>query len=77
MIPFDDGDAPMVAAMKLEGELHRRFADTQRAEHGWAGSEWFAASAELLQFIRDSTTEPATRQLERTIYKKKSPGTSS
>jgi hypothetical protein len=71
VIPFDDGEKPMLAAMKREEELHRNFGHIQHAEKGWAGAEWFAPSPELLEFVKNNTIEPSERKLNRTIYRKK------
>ena len=49
----------MVEAAKREAELHARFATLQRFRKGWAGSEWFTASPELIELV--SLTAPCLR----------------
>lgn len=71
VIPFDSGDKPMLDAWKRERQLHKQFTHLQHAEDGWAGSEWFAPSVDLLCFIKANALDPSQRNLERTIYKKK------
>ena len=50
-IHFWDSERPTADAQAHEQELHRRFANLQRFEAGWAGSEWFTATRGLLAFI--------------------------
>lgn len=69
VIPFEGGERPMVEAAKREAELHARFAPLQRFRRGWAGSEWFTASPELLDFISKETVSPSQRGLPPSIAK--------
>jgi hypothetical protein len=71
VIPFDNGDRPMINAWTRERELHKQFGHLQHADDGWAGSEWFAPTDELINFIKANAVDPSERNLERTIYKKK------
>jgi len=67
VIPFEDGERPMLAAEAHERELHRRFGHLQRFERGWVGSEWFTTAADLMDFITAHTTPPAKLGLPNTI----------
>ena len=58
-IPFRDSERPMADAQAREQSLHRQFADLQRFEAGWAGSEWFTATPGLLAFIESVAKSPA------------------
>ena len=71
VIAFETGEKPMADAQKAEKELHKKFGHLQHAINGWAGSEWFEAKAELIDFIRANSMEPEKVGLERTIYKPK------
>jgi hypothetical protein len=59
LIPFDSQERPMVAAQELESELHTKYLKFQRFQSGWAGSEWFTASSELLDDISRIGVIPA------------------
>ena len=61
----------MISAWTRERELHKQFGHLQHADDGWAGSEWFAPTDELIDFIKANAVDPSERNLERTIYKKK------
>ena len=67
VIPFEQGERPMLAAQTREGELHRQFAALQRFERGWVGCEWFTFGEDLSRFIADHTTPPEQLGLPRTI----------
>ncbi len=67
VIRSPDGERPMAEAMRLEGELHSRFAHIQRFEKGWVGSEWFNAAPELLAFIEKHTRPPGELGLPESI----------
>jgi hypothetical protein len=67
--PFEGMDRPMLEASRKEAELHARFAALQRFRKGWAGSEWFTASPELLALISTTATPPQGRGLPTSIAK--------
>ena len=67
VISFSDGERPMEDAMRLEGELHRRFAAAQRFAPGYSGSEWFTAEPHLMAFVADHSTPPDKMGLLSTV----------
>jgi hypothetical protein len=69
VIPFEGGERPMIEAYQRERELHARFAHLQRFRNGWAGSEWFTASPELVSFALSISTPPDVRGLPSSIAK--------
>lgn len=69
VFPFDSGERPMLKAARREAELHAQFAHLQRFRKGWAGSEWFTASRELLAIIEAETVRPEERGLAASIAK--------
>jgi hypothetical protein len=69
VIPFEGTERPMLEAAKREAELHGQFAVLQRFRKGWAGSEWFTASPELLELVRSTATPPSQRGLPSTLAK--------
>jgi len=58
VIPFAQGERPMLDAQRKEAELHVRFAQPQRFREGWAGSEWFTPAPELMAFISEVALLP-------------------
>jgi hypothetical protein len=71
LIAFDDEERPMLAAEAKEKELHAQFAELQRFQHGWVGSEWFTAAPVLLNFIVENAVSPESLQLPRVVAKPK------
>jgi hypothetical protein len=67
VIPFEGTERPMADAEQAERELHSRFAPLRLFRKGWAGSEWFASSAEILELIRDRAVSPSARNLPKTL----------
>jgi len=67
VIPVDAGERPMAEAERIERELHATFAGLQRFRKGWAGSEWFTASPEILAVISERAVSPASRGLPRRV----------
>jgi hypothetical protein len=69
ILPIEIGERPMLSAEKLERQLHKKFAHLQRFKNGWAGSEWFTAAPELMDFIEKECLTPEKRLLKRSIAK--------
>ena len=67
VIESTSGERPMAEAMRLEGELHSRFAHLQRFEKGWVGSEWFSAAPVLMTYIDENTTPPGELGLPESV----------
>jgi len=67
LIPVEGFERPMVEAERQERELHARFSSLCRFAPGWAGSEWFTATADLLDFVSSQGVDPEDRGVPRTI----------
>src|SRR5262245_58644403 len=55
VVRFTEGQYPTRSAEVLERELHLRFASVQRFAAHSRAAEWFTASDDLLDFIRENT----------------------
>lgn len=69
LIPFRDGERPMLAAERAERSLHQRFAHLQRFRNGWTGCEWFTATPELLEFVAKEAARPDSHGLPESLAK--------
>ena len=59
----------MVEAEKLENLLHIKFSQQQRFKHRTSGYEWFTASKELLNEIKNNAKNPSDFKVQDSIAK--------
>lgn len=71
ILPFEEGDKPLLQAERREQELHKQFAHLQRIVDGNVGHEWFTAAPELLSFIKTTAVLPEKFCFPRCVSLKK------
>jgi hypothetical protein len=67
VIPFEEGERPMMDAIGKEAELHARFSEFRRFKNGWVGSEWFSFSTKIQTAIQEEAIPPTAVGLPVTI----------
>lgn len=64
---FTEGKRPAMDAEQREREIHNQFVGSMRFRQHTVGAEWFAASDELLAFIRKNAKDADELSLPRLV----------